>query len=133
MKTKKIAFTVSIVVFLMIVVPSCNNNSTRYDNQMVRLAKIVVDSIQLENYNVLLKEEIEASVRLEPGVVTLYAVAEKNDPTHITILEIYADTVAYKSHLQTPHFLKYKIGTKDMVKSLELVETVPLVLGMKIK
>ena len=101
--------------------------------QIVRLAKLVIDSVQLESYNALLKEGIETAVRVEPGVLTLYAVAEKNDPTHITILEIYADTVAYKSHLQTPHFLKYKIGTKDMVKSLELVETVPLVLGMKIK
>jgi quinol monooxygenase YgiN len=134
MKTKKIALTVSMVVFLMMVVPSCNNNnSTRYKNQMVRLAKIVVDSIQLENYSALLKEEIEASVRLEPGVLTLYAVAEKNAPTHITILEIYADTVAYRSHLQTPHFIKYKNGTKDMVKSLELAEANPLIPAMKIK
>ena len=100
---------------------------------MVRLAKLVIDSTQLENYNALLKEEIEASVRLEPGVLTLYAVSEKNNPTHITILEIYTDTVAYKAHLQTPHFIKYKTGTKDMVKSLELVETTPLVPGMKIK
>jgi 4-carboxymuconolactone decarboxylase len=101
--------------------------------QMVRLAKLIIDSIQLEKFKVSLKEEIEASVRLEPGVLTLYAVAEKNNPTHITILEIYADTVAYKAHLQTPHFIKYKNGTKDMVKALELVETVPLVPGMKIK
>ena len=111
----------------------CNNDPAQNKSQMVRLAKLVIDSSQLENYNALLKEEIEASVRLEPGVLTLYAVAEKNDPTHITILEIYADTVAYKSHLQTPHFIKYKNGSKDMVKSLELVETVPLVPGMKIK
>jgi len=101
--------------------------------QMVRLAKLVIDSIQLEKYKASLKEEIEASVQLEPGVLTLYAVAEKNNPTHITILEIYADTVSYKAHLQTPHFIKYRNGTKDMVKSLELVETIPLVPGMKIK
>ena len=100
---------------------------------MVRLAKLVIDSAQLENYNALLKEEIETSVRIEPGVLTLYAVSEKNNPTHVTILEIYADTVAYNSHLQTPHFIKYKNGTKDMVKSLELVETVPLVAGIKLK
>ncbi len=78
-------------------------------------------------------EEIEASVRLEPGVLTLYAVAEKDNPTHITILEIYADTNAYKAHLQTPHFIKYKTGTQEMVKSLELVETTPLIPDMKIK
>ena len=101
--------------------------------QMVRLAKLVIDSVYLEGYNKLLKEEIEASVALEPGVLTLYAVSEKNRPTHITILEIYADEEAYKNHLVTPHFLKYKNGTKQMVKSLELVETVPLVPGMKIK
>jgi len=103
------------------------------EKQMVRLAKLIIDSAQLENYKVLLKEEIEASVRLEPGVLTLYAVSEKNKPTHITILEIYADTTAYKAHLQTPHFIKYKNGTKDMVKSLELAEADPLIPGMKIK
>lgn len=102
-------------------------------NQMVRIAKIVVDPAQLEPYKAALKEEIEASVRLEPGVLTLYAVSEKDKPHHISILEIYADSAAYKAHIQTPHFLKYKTGTKDMVKSLELVETVPLVPGMKIK
>jgi 4-carboxymuconolactone decarboxylase len=93
----------------------------------------VIDPAQLESYKAILKEEIEASVSKEPGVLTLYAVSEKENPNHITILEIYANTDAYQSHLTTPHFLKYKNGTKDMVKSLELVETVPLVPGMKIK
>lgn len=103
------------------------------NNRMVRLAKIVIDSAQLDNYKALLKEEIETSVRVEPGVITLYAVSEKDKPTHITILEIYADTAAYKVHIQTPHFLKYKNGTKEMVKALELVAADPLVPGMKIK
>lgn len=101
--------------------------------QMVRLAKLVIDSTQLERYNQFLKEEIEASVKNETGVLTLYAVAELRQPNHITILEIYASEEAYKKHIQTPHFLKYKSGTKDMVKSLELIETIPLIPGMKIK
>ena len=100
---------------------------------MVRLAKLVIDSAQLNSYNAFLKEEIETSVRVEPGVLTLYAVSEKNRPTHITILEIYANEAAYQAHVKTPHFLKYKNGTSKMVKSLELAEGVPLVPGMKIK
>ena len=100
---------------------------------LVRLAKIVVDSSYLEDYKRILKEEAEASVRVEPGVLTLYAVSEKENPTHFTILEIYADSAAYRAHLQTPHFLKYKNATKDMVKSLELIETTPLIPDMKIK
>ena len=123
-----------LIAFACLVVLSCINRASAQNiNQMVRLAKLVIDSTQLENYKAALKEEIETSVRIEPGVKTLYAVSEKDDPTHITILEIYADTAAYKAHLQTPHFIKYKTATRNMVKSLELVETVPLVPGMKIK
>jgi 4-carboxymuconolactone decarboxylase len=103
------------------------------NKQMVRLAKLVIDSTQLNAYNALLKEEIETSIKVEPGVITLYAVAEKKKPTHITILEIYADDEAYRKHIQTPHFLKYKNGTKDMVKALELTEVDPLVPGMKLR
>ena len=133
MEIRKALLTLSIPIIVMMTFVFCGQTSVQNKNKMVRLAKLVIDSSQLENYNALLKEEIEASVRLEPGVLTLYAVAEKNDPTRITILEIYADTVAYRSHLQTPHFIKYKNGTKDMVKSLELVEADPLIPGMKIK
>lgn len=99
----------------------------------VRLSKITVDPDQLDSYNAFLKEEIEASMRLEPGVLSLYAVSEKEHPNRITILEIYADEDAYQSHIQTPHFLKYKQGTLDMVKELELIDTVPLIPGLKIK
>src|SRR3954453_3200873 len=127
MKTKKLSVSSPLLLAAMLSLFCCNNTSAQEKSQMVRLAKLVIDSEQLENYKALLKEEIEISVRVEPGVKTLYAVFEKNNPTHITILEIYADTAAYKAHLQTPQFIKYKTGTKDMVKSLELIESVPLV------
>ena len=123
------------LLMISIILPLlCSDISAQDEKkQLVRLAKLVIDSTQLEQYNALLKEEIETSVKVEPGVITLYAVAEKNKPTHITILEIYADVEAYKKHIQTPHFLKYKNETKDMVRALELVEANPLIPGMKIK
>ena len=100
---------------------------------MVRLAKLVIDASQLEAYRAYLTEEVNASMEREPGVRTLYAVSEKDQPTHFTILEIYADRGAYEKHIKSPHFLKYKAGTERMVKSLELIDTVPLVPDMKIK
>jgi len=107
--------------------------SAQEKSQIVRLAKLQIDAAQLESYKAALKDEIETSVRIEPGVLTLYAVSEKDNPTHITILEIYAGTDAYKAHLQRPHFIKYKTATKDMIRSLELVETVPIALVSKAK
>jgi len=100
---------------------------------MVRLSKLVIDSSQLEAFRAFLTEEVNESMRLEPGVRTLYAVAEKERPTHFTILEIYADKASYESHIKSAHFLKYKTGTKGMVTSLELIDTVPMVADMKIK
>ncbi len=100
---------------------------------VVRIAKLVIDSTQLERYKAALKEHAETAVRVEPGVLSLYAVYEKNSPTHVTVFEIYASNEAYKAHLLTSHFLKYKAGTKDMVRSLELVETVPIALETKYK
>lgn len=133
MKMKKIGCVPLIFFTVMMTIVCSSNVSAQNKKQMVRLAKPVIDSAQLENYKALLKEAIETAVKVEPGVLTLYAVQEKNNPTHFTILEIYADEDAYRTHLQTPHFIKYKTGTKYMVKSLELVETVPLVPEMKIK
>jgi hypothetical protein len=40
------------------------------------------------------------------------------------------DKEAYLSHLQTAHFKKYKEGTAQMVKSLRLIDTQPMV-GME--
>jgi quinol monooxygenase YgiN len=97
----------------------------------VRLAEIDIDPTQLESYKAALKEEIDASVRAEPGVLALYAVAEKDSSTRIRVFEIYANQEAYEAHLETAHFKKYKAVTQDMVKSLKLIETVPIMLGAK--
>tara|TARA_R110002020_G_scaffold441287_1_gene652020 strand:- start:121 stop:540 length:420 start_codon:yes stop_codon:yes gene_type:complete len=100
-------------------------------NNVVRVAKLKIHPKHLEDYKVFLKEEVETSIRVEPGVLALNAVSDKSDPTIITILEIYASQAAYLSHLETPHFLKYKNGTSEMVISLELAEVDPIILGSK--
>ena len=106
---------------------------TAAENNVVRLSRITVDPAQLEAYNAFLKEEIETSMHLEPGVLTLFASAEKEAPNKITILEIYADRSAYESHIKTPHFQKYKQGTLSMVKELDIADASPLIPGLKIK
>lgn len=98
---------------------------------LVRLAELEIDPAQLDSYKAFLREQIETSIRVEPGVLSLYAVAVKGQPAQIRIFEMYADTAAYEAHLQTPHFLRYKIGTQGMVKSLRLLETEPVLLGAK--
>jgi quinol monooxygenase YgiN len=98
---------------------------------MVRIAELEIDPAQLDAYKVLLAEEQEASVRLEPGVLMLHSVALAESPTSVRLLEVYADRRAYEAHIQSPHFIKYKTFTEKMVKSLRLVDTRPILLCAK--
>jgi len=97
----------------------------------VQIAEIEIDPAQLESYEAAVKEHIDTAIRLEPGVLVLYAVSEKDNPTRVRVFEVYATTHAYKAHLEAPHFKKYKTMTEKMVKSLRLVQTTPIALAAK--
>ena len=93
---------------------------------IVRLSKIEVYPQHLDEYMKYATEVGEVSLRTEPGVLTMYAVGEKENPCKITILETYASREAYEKHIASEHFQKYKQGTLHMVKSLVLADQTPL-------
>jgi quinol monooxygenase YgiN len=97
----------------------------------VQIAEIEIDPAQLEDYKAAVTEHAETAIREEPGVLVLYAVSEKDNPTRIRVLEVYANTGAYRAHLEASHFKKYKAVTEKMVKSLKLVQTDPIALASK--
>jgi quinol monooxygenase YgiN len=111
---------------------TCNPVSSKaMKKPLTRMAELEIDPTQLESYIGALKEEIAESIRLEAGVLTLYAVSVKGKSNQIRIFETYADQAAYEAHLQTYHFKKYKRETERMIKSLKLIETDPILLGGK--
>lgn len=93
---------------------------------IVRLSKIEIYAQYLDEYMQYVTEVGEVSLRTEPGVLTMYAVGEKENPCKVTILETYASKEAYEKHIASEHFRKYKQGTLHMVKSLELSDQKPL-------
>ena len=107
------------------------DNAAEPTPPIVRMAELEIDPDQLAAYIALLAEEIEASVRLEPGVLFLFAVSVKGNPDKVRIMEGYADQAAYQAHLTAPHFLKYKTQTAEMVRSLRLIEADPIALKAK--
>ena len=101
---------------------SCGRILAQEDSLMVRIAEIEIHPAYLEQYTAILKEEARASLELEPGVISLFPIFQKEHPTKVRILEIYASRKAYESHLRSPHFLKYKTSTQAMVTSLQLID-----------
>ena len=93
---------------------------------VVRIAEIEVHPEWLEAYLAAAGTVGAESVAKEPGVICIFPMQKKESPTSIRIVEIYRSEEAYKEHLATPHFRKYKEGTPHMIKSLELVPMRPL-------
>lgn len=110
----------SLIAILMML--SSADMSAQKNTMMIRISEIEIDLNYLREYNKILREEAQASVKLEPGVISIFPMYQKENPTQVRILEIYASKEAYESHLTTPHFKKYKSTTLKMVKSLKLTD-----------
>ena len=123
----------SIQILLLVGMLTCLSTMSKAQNSstMYRIAKIKVDPLQLEKYQSALQEQMNAAIKLEPGVLSYTAVADKKEASWITILEVYANPESYQSHIITPHFKKYKETVKDMVLSLELIDADLLVRAKK--
>ena len=96
------------------------------ENMQVRIAELEILPEWIDAYLEAAGAVGAESVAKEPGVVCIFAMQKKESPTSIRIVEIYRSEAAYKAHLATPHFRKYKDGTPHMIKSLELVPVRPL-------
>ena len=104
-----------------------------YGEKLVRLAEIEVVPGKLDEYLKYAAEVGRVSMAKEPGVIALFSMQDKANPDKVYILEVYADQQAYQAHIQTAHFRKYKEGTADMVQSLKLIDTIPLVMAAFVK
>ena len=140
MKTTR-SIAISLAAAALFLITACRGNNDReksmpqndmveklqmHDDGFVRLSKIVVNPYYLEEYMNFAVEVGTTSLMTEPGVLTMYAVADNEDPCKITILETFASREAYEKHIASDHFQKYKQGTLHMVDSLLLDDVTPL-------
>lgn len=96
-----------------------------------RISEVEVYPEYVESYLPFAAEVAEASVKTEPGVISIFPMQDKKNPCQFRIIEIYADDEAYKSHIASKHFQKYKQGTLHMVKNLALLDHEPLLPELK--
>ena len=86
-----------------------------------RMAKLVIDPAQLDEYKKVLAKEMTASVTNEPGVLALLATTETANPNVFHLLELYADDEAYKAHIAGPYFQEYNKAVQTMVTDKTLI------------
>ena len=131
MKIKKAEMKFPKVVLILFLVVFCissygqeknKEQDVEVDEMIIRIAKIKVYANHRDEYIAILNEEAAASIKLEPGVICIYPMYQKDNPNEIRLLEIYANKKAYQTHLETPHFKSYKEKTRSMIDTLELID-----------
>jgi quinol monooxygenase YgiN len=124
-----------VLIAALVFSAGCAAEHARVEPEMpfVRVAELEIDPAQLDRYTAAVREEMETSVRTEPGVLAIYAVAEKDHPHKLRFFEIYADEAAYRAHIASPHFRKYVEVTRDMITSRRLLDVTPVQLSAKKK
>ena len=117
---KKI-LTITLALLAFVLTAKAQNAPT--DSMLIRISEIEVYPEYLDEYLTFARDVGATFVKTEPGVICIYPMQVKRDKSQIRILEIYASQEAYKSHIASAHFQKYKTSTLKMVKSLDLVDT----------
>ena len=120
-----VRLAVLVLMFFMGGASALANDSVEVHNNgmIVRVSEVEVYPEYLDEYLTFAKDVAQASVEKEAGVVSIYPMQVIREKTQIRILEIYRDQEAYKQHIASAHFKKYKEGTLHMVKHLDLVDT----------
>lgn len=75
--------------------------------------------------------EMAQSLKVEKGVLAIYAATGKSNPHRWYFYEIYASEAAYQAHRQTPHFQDYLKRTADMVADKQSIAITPVLLMNK--
>jgi len=117
--------TILLVMLGLIMTAQAYENKN--DDMIIRISEIEVYPEYLDEYLRFAQEVAKDSIEKEDGVISIYPMMVIKNNNQIRILEIYKNEEAYKNHIASAHFQKYKQGTLSMVKSLNLVDTYQLV------
>ncbi len=129
MKFSIVLFVITMVAAMLL---GASGKAVAAEAGAVRIAHLRIKPDQLEAFKEAVKEEMRDALSLEPGVLAIYAVADKDDPTKIMFFEMYVNEEAYQVHRETPHFKKYFETTKDMIAERILMDGVPVELRDKL-
>ena len=74
-----------------------------------------VDPDRLEEFHAATADNAAAS-REEPGVVRFDVLANRDDPAHVVLVEVYRDAAAAAAHKETPHYATWRDTVAPMME-----------------
>lgn len=80
-----------------------------------RLVSLTVKPEHNIQFSKIIQAEMAQSLKVEDGVLAMYAATKQDSLNDWIFFEIYADEAAYQAHRETPHFKDYLKQTDKMI------------------
>jgi quinol monooxygenase YgiN len=96
-----------------------------------RWSELEVDSAHMDRFRELANDNVRETRRAELGVLAFHWAAMKNHPSRIRVLEIYTDESAYKAHLESAHYQRFRDSSRSLLKGHSLHEAIPVAVCAK--
>ena len=87
----------------------------------VIIAPIQIKEGHKEAFMAEMIADARGSVADEPGCLRFDVIQDPDEENRIWLYEIYKDEDAFQTHLQTPHFIKWKATVPDWIDSPPVV------------
>ena len=92
---------------------------------------VTVKPGQNDAFRAVVMPEMAQSMKVEPGVLAIYAATAQNNPSQWYFFEVYADEAAYQAHRQSPHFQDYLKRTSELLQDKSFTDITPTLLMNK--
>lgn len=92
---------------------------------------VTVKPEHASEFKQIVMEEMEQSVKVENGVLAIYAANDAKQSNKWYFFEVYANEAAFQSHRNTPHFQRYLKEAGGMLADRTLYDITPSELGNK--
>ncbi|MBN6070214.1 antibiotic biosynthesis monooxygenase [Aggregatibacter actinomycetemcomitans] len=100
-------------------------------NTRTNLVMVEVKPSENDKFKAIVLPEMTQSLKVEDGVIAMYAATAQENPNKWMFFEIYANDDAYAAHRETPHFKDYLKQTAEMLVDKQIIEIQPTYLGNK--
>ncbi len=81
----------------------------------VILAPVQIKPGHKEEFLEAIIGDAKGSVENEPGCRRFDVIQDAGDENRVWLYEIYDDEAAFEAHLETPHFIKFRDATADII------------------
>lgn len=85
--------------------------------EFVLIVDFEVKPGSIDRFVELIEANALASVANEPGCLQFDVVRQQDEPSRVTLYEVYADETAFAAHRDQPHTKEFFAGAKDVIAS----------------